>query len=29
MSRESVFLRTLMGTGFSDLQTIQEPEVRP
>lgn len=29
MSRESVFLGTLMGTGFSDLQTLQEPEVRP
>ena len=29
MSRESVFLRTLMGTGFSNLQTLQEPEVRP
>ena len=29
MSRESVFVRTLMGTGFSDLQTLQEPEVGP
>ena len=29
MSRESVFVRTLMGTGFYDLQTLQEPEVGP